>query len=131
MSDAMLQDHDELRAISSELRGILLDGRMPIGRQFATIRWMLTRRLLHHIAMESHVIQSDGAKAFEQRYRDHVVAWTSERIDTEWRTYRREMLAILDTLDQRMAAEERDFYKPVRAPGGASTSAQRHPRPPA
>ena len=122
MCEAMLKDHDDLRAIVAELREILVDGRMPIGRQLATIRWTLTRRLLRHIAMESRAAQGEGARDFEQRYRDHVVAWTSERIDTEWRTYRRELLTILDALEQRMTREERDFYKVPRSSGASAAT---------
>ena len=111
----MLEDHNQIRAIITELRTQLVQSGMPKSHSFATARWSLTRHLLRHLAAEADVLRRQGhtvvnADAFEQRYRRHTTDWQPARIEREWHSYRRELNSILDDLDRRMDHEDREFY---------------------
>ncbi|QDZ08260.1 hypothetical protein FPZ24_12895 [Sphingomonas panacisoli] len=117
----MIEDHDTIRGIAATLRGFLNNDGAPIGPLFASARWTLTRHLLRHLATENlifrdnastarHATKPDAPDPFEQRYRQHIDSWTPERIDSHWPRYCRELGSILNTLDQRMAFEEREIY---------------------
>lgn len=111
----MLEDHNQIRAIMTELRTQLVPCGMPKSSSFATARWSLTRHLLRHLAAESDVLRrqgraSDSSDALEQRYRHHITDWHPARIEREWHNYRRELNRILDDLDRRMDYEDREFY---------------------
>ena len=112
MYQAMIDDHDEIRGICSELRKLIADDGMPTALCFATSRWRLTRRLLQHIATEKAFFGPSTPDPFEERYRNHVVAWTPGRIDAEWPLYCHELQDILKTLERRMRQEEREFHDP-------------------
>lgn len=111
----MHQEHKEIRALMAELRGWLVDSGLPIGRCFAIVRWTLTGRLLRHIAAERHQPGAPADDGFETRYRAHLAAWTSERIDAEWPAYCRETTALLDALERHMVRDEHVTATPAHA----------------
>lgn len=112
----MLEDHNQIRAIITELRTQLVQSGMPKAPTFATARWSLTRHLLRHLAVENDWLRREGrvpppnGDVLEQRYRRHITDWQPDRIDRDWPVYRRELNGILDDLDRRMDYEDREFY---------------------
>lgn len=111
----MLEDHGRIRQATAAVRDHLIAERMPMGVDFATTRWTLSRELLCHLALDAKAFATVPERqleteAMQQRYRRHLADWPVLRMDEEWHAYRSEALAILSLVEEQMNAEEQSKY---------------------
>ncbi len=124
MLQRLLDDHHGLRAIIAELRPHLHAAAQPIGMCLAASRWALTFRLLRHIAVEGQYLRALGVIALDDvargvslaaRFNAHLTRWSSTEIDLRWDSYRTELSAFLNEIEEEMLFEERHLFPSLKA----------------
>jgi hypothetical protein len=145
MITKLRDQHDVIRTIAAELRG-LLAAATPDMNALTDCRWRMVRTLLQHLALEerwlyrplerdtrSDVVtiaattrqELDGAFA---QLQVHIDGWPAKRVEANWSEYVRATGPFIDLLLDRMEHEERELFPLVdgKADIGVRTPADRN-----
>jgi Hemerythrin HHE cation binding domain len=127
MEARLLQDHEKIRIIASDLRTLLASNEVPETSRLSAVRWAFASALMQHLAVkERHIysklehdprpdVQSyfvrtkdDLLKRFNA-YTQHMEAWPTSRALVRWAAYRVSATHVVDLFLERLSQEERDL----------------------
>ncbi len=122
------EDHDDLLKLISDFREIIAQPEAPPGIDLVNFRGKFARQLLAHLSREDLLLypsllqNSDRViVATTQSFMDEMggilktfktwsATWPTERISTEWATFRVETSNLLSALARRIVRENRELY---------------------
>jgi len=123
--DVLLNQHDELRALSSRLDALVRQP-VPDPKSLSPIRHAMSSLMRKHLTLEDELVYSPLRAHAEtsaemrrsdadlaprrQAYSSHVVAWTPERITSDWSGYRRGVTVLTEGLTSRIDYETDILY---------------------
>ncbi len=124
----MLGDQHGALEESARALGAVVDAPAPDLEALAKAKWQLGYRLAIHLAHEDqHVYPALKAHAngrvahlaglferemgdLDQRFRDYLAIWSSNRVVSEWPAFVKETRLLLAALAQRIKLEEQELY---------------------
>ena len=132
----MLGDQHDALEESARALGDVVDASVPDLEALAKAKWQLGYRLAIHLAHEDqHVYPTlkahpngrvaNLAALFEremgdldQRFRDYLAQWSSNRVVSEWSAFAKETRLLLTALAQRIKLEEQELYPLIAQDAG-------------
>lgn len=131
--DKLLSQHQTLRDLIAQFRGIAASGTIPPLSALIEWRWNLARNIMMHLGEEDRLLYlpleqdlrphaRDMAKKYKASlmtqftgFQKHIDNWTGESAVEDWPAYSAMVLQLLQGLEDRINGEESDIYPFLRS----------------
>jgi predicted membrane chloride channel (bestrophin family) len=130
----LARDHDGLRGLMREFRALMDRARPEDMPEVARLRIAFSQSFRAHLAQEDahvrdmqrwpqaaetqQIVRAHGRAmtALFLRYSDHIKAWTPAQIAADWAGYRQAVIALQNSLYERMEWEEAHLHPLLGGP---------------